>query len=86
MLILINIYTFRVVCGIRSKSLIINLPGSCKGAAECFTSIASAIPHAVHLLVDDKEKITDTHNAIQHSVSSHSRDIPHTDLVKGFTI
>lgn len=40
----------RAVSGIRKKTLIINLPGSPKGARENLEFIESAIPHALKLL------------------------------------
>ena len=40
----------RGVCGIRGKTLIINLPGSPKGARECFDVIKTILPHAVNLI------------------------------------
>ncbi len=40
-------FTRRPVCGIRDKTLIINLPGSLKGSQECFNFIAPALPHAL---------------------------------------
>lgn len=40
----------RGVCGIRNGTLIINLPGSPKGVAECFDVIKDVLPHAVELL------------------------------------
>jgi len=43
----------RVVTGIRKKTLIINLPGSPKGAVENLQVILPVIPHAVQLLRDD---------------------------------
>ncbi|EFN68596.1 Gephyrin [Camponotus floridanus] len=60
----------RAVCGIRNKTLIINLPGSTKAATECLTAIAHAIPHAVDLILDNKTKIKDTHNIVQHNITS----------------
>lgn len=65
----------RPVCGIKDQILIINLPGSPKAATECFSVIAEAIPHAVDLLSDNKEKIKDTHHTVQHnsSVCSHQK-------------
>ncbi len=41
----------RGVCGIRGKTLIINLPGSPKGARECFDVIKIVLPHAVNLIL-----------------------------------
>jgi len=40
----------RGVCGIRNQTLIINLPGSPKGARECFEVIKPVLQHAVNLL------------------------------------
>lgn len=43
----------RIVTGIRKKTLIVNLPGSPKGAVENLQVILPVIPHAVQLLRDD---------------------------------
>ena len=43
----------RIVTGIRKKTLIINLPGSPKGAVENLQVVISILPHAVQLLQDD---------------------------------
>jgi len=43
----------RVVAGIRKKTLIINLPGSPKGAVENLQVVIPVLPHAVQLLRDD---------------------------------
>ncbi len=43
----------RAVCGIRGKTLIVNLPGSPKGAVENLRVILPALPHAVALLRSD---------------------------------
>lgn len=40
----------RGVCGIRGNTLIINLPGSPKGVAECFEAIRPVVRHAVSLV------------------------------------
>jgi molybdenum cofactor synthesis domain-containing protein len=43
----------RVVTGIRKKTLIVNLPGSPKGAVENLQVILPVLPHAVQLLQGD---------------------------------
>lgn len=40
----------RGVAAIRSKALIVNLPGSPKGASESLETVAHLLPHAVHVL------------------------------------
>ncbi|KAJ3613804.1 hypothetical protein NHX12_020050 [Muraenolepis orangiensis] len=55
----------RPVCGIRGKTLIINLPGSKKGSQECFQFILPALPHAVDLLRDAAVRIKATHSALE---------------------
>ncbi|NWG06759.1 MAG: MogA/MoaB family molybdenum cofactor biosynthesis protein [Chloroflexi bacterium] len=43
----------RVVAGIRKQTLIINLPGSPKGAVENLQVVLPVLPHAVQLLRED---------------------------------
>ncbi len=43
----------RAVCGIRGRTLIINLPGSPRGAVENLRAILPALPHAIALLRED---------------------------------
>ncbi len=43
----------RIVTGIRKKTLILNLPGSPKGAVENLQAVMAVLPHAVQLLRDD---------------------------------
>jgi len=45
----------RAIAGIRGQTLIVNLPGSPKGAVENLQSILSVLPHAVQLLSDDPD-------------------------------
>jgi molybdopterin adenylyltransferase len=40
----------RATAAVSAKTLIINLPGSPKGAAESLESIAHLLPHAIHIL------------------------------------
>jgi molybdopterin biosynthesis enzyme MoaB len=43
----------RIVTGIRRKTIIINLPGSPKGAVENLQVIIPVLPHALQLLRED---------------------------------
>ena len=43
----------RIMTGIRKRTLIINLPGSPKGALENFQVVIPVLPHAVQLLQED---------------------------------
>jgi molybdenum cofactor synthesis domain-containing protein len=43
----------RAAAGIRKRVLIVNLPGSPKGAVENFQTLLPVLPHAVQLLKDD---------------------------------
>jgi molybdenum cofactor synthesis domain-containing protein len=45
----------RAVVGIRKRTLIVNLPGSPKGAVENLQTILAVLPHAVQLLTDDPD-------------------------------
>ena len=45
----------RVVAGIRKKTLMINLPGSPKGAAENLQVVIPVLPHAVQLLREEPD-------------------------------
>ena len=45
----------RIVTGIRKRTLIINLPGSPKGAAENLQVVIPVLPHAVQLLNEDPD-------------------------------
>ncbi|KAK5916293.1 hypothetical protein CgunFtcFv8_011292 [Champsocephalus gunnari] len=55
----------RPVCGIRGKTLIINLPGSKKGSQECFQFILPALPHAIDLLREAIVQVKNTHAALE---------------------
>jgi molybdopterin biosynthesis enzyme MoaB len=43
----------RAVCGTRGQSIIVNLPGSPKAAAECLSFIETALPHALEKVKGD---------------------------------
>ncbi|XP_073923850.1 gephyrin isoform X2 [Castor canadensis] len=55
----------RPVCGIRGKTLVINLPGSKKGSQECFQFILPALPHAIDLLRDAIVKVKEVHDELE---------------------
>ena len=42
----------RAVCGMRGRTLIINLPGSVRGARENLAAITRLLPHAISLLTE----------------------------------
>jgi molybdenum cofactor synthesis domain-containing protein len=45
----------RAVCGIRGRSLVLNLPGSLKGASESLAAVIDLLPHALELLRGETE-------------------------------
>lgn len=69
----------RSVCGIKDKTLIINLPGNSNGSLECFKVILPVLQHAVDLIHDKKDSIRETHAKLQEQHSRHSIKIhvPH---------
>jgi molybdopterin adenylyltransferase len=42
----------RAIAGIRGQSIILNTPGSPRGAAECLAAVIDVLPHALDLLAD----------------------------------
>jgi molybdopterin adenylyltransferase len=40
----------RAIAGVRNSSMIVNLPGSPRGALESFDAIADLVPHALQVL------------------------------------
>lgn len=65
----------RPVCGIRKSTVIINLPGSKKGAEECFSFIASALPHALDL-ISGSSRVSHTHSTMESS-GGHKEHVHH---------
>ncbi len=45
----------RGVCGLRGKCMILNLPGSPKGAVESLEAVIDILPHALKLLAGDTQ-------------------------------
>jgi molybdopterin adenylyltransferase len=43
----------RAICGIRCRSIIVNLPGSPKAAAECLSFVLASLPHALEKVKGD---------------------------------
>jgi hypothetical protein len=66
------------VAGIRGTTLIINLPGSSKGALECFEAVAGQIPHAIDLLQNsaDCAEIQSKMNGLAFSPSPELKSPP----------
>ena len=54
----------RLTSGIRGKTLIINLPGNTKGAAENFQFVIPALKHGLDVLLDYKGKVEAHHNKV----------------------
>lgn len=52
-------YLSRQVAGVRKKALIVALPGSPKGAADCLAAILPIVPHAIALIRDDRPEHPD---------------------------
>ena len=69
----------RATCGIRKKTVIINLPGSLKGSQECLQFVLPALPHAIEVL-RDSPNVGITHASMQDpahsSVPTHHK-CPH---------
>lgn len=47
-------YLSRQVAGVRGRALVLALPGSPKGAADCLRAVADLLPHAVELVRGEK--------------------------------
>lgn len=47
-------YLSREIAGVRGRTVIVALPGSPRGAVDCFRSIAALLPHAIALARGEK--------------------------------
>jgi molybdopterin biosynthesis enzyme MoaB len=47
-------YLSRQVVGVRRRALVVALPGSPRGAADCLDAIMGLIPHAIALIKGEK--------------------------------
>ncbi|BET01215.1 CLK4-associating serine arginine rich protein [Nesidiocoris tenuis] len=65
----------RSVSGIKNSTLIVNLPGSVKGATECLQVVLPCLPHASDLLADRLTTVQQTHMAM-----SRSNDLPRSKV------
>ncbi|XP_030854966.1 uncharacterized protein LOC115929592 isoform X1 [Strongylocentrotus purpuratus] len=54
----------RSVCGIRKRTLIVNLPGSLKGSQECFGFVQPSLSHAIQLLKGERACVKATHKEL----------------------
>ena len=67
----------RATCGIRKKTVIINLPGSLKGSQECLQFVLPALPHALEVL-HGSPNVGVTHASMQGSAHISSVSTHHT--------
>lgn len=58
----------RATCGIRGKTVILNLPGSVKGSKECFLKVSQILFHAVDQVKADLEAVELSHRHNTHTV------------------
>uniref|UniRef100_A0A2M4AQU4 Putative molybdopterin biosynthesis protein n=2 Tax=Anopheles triannulatus TaxID=58253 RepID=A0A2M4AQU4_9DIPT len=64
----------RAVCGVRNRTLIVNLPGSKKAVQECYESIVDVLPHVLNLLSDGEiDRVRETHHEVQQGESGIKR-------------
>ncbi len=61
----------RAVAGIRGRTLIVNLPGSPKGARENFLALLPALPHALDIL---RGQGADSH-VLEHPLDTQEREM-----------
>ncbi len=73
----------RATAGVRhDRTLILNLPGSKKGAEECLNIALPVIKHALALINDKKEEVKSDHLIIQRRKSSVHQCSGHHEELK----
>lgn len=72
----------RGVCGSIGRTLVLNVPGSVKGATESLEAVLGLVPHVLELLDGDTEHDGDTATATEHT--DHAHGDPLCDLAHGF--
>lgn len=70
----------RSVCGVRGKTLIVNLPGSKKASQECLQFVLPALPHALDLLGEDVDRVLAVHSDLT-GCKHHSHSQTNTGVV-----
>lgn len=58
-------YLSRAEAGAAGRSLIVNLPGSVRGAVECFDAVADILPHALGVLAGEDHSRDDARGAVR---------------------
>lgn len=66
----------RGIAGVRGQTLIVNLPGSEKGATENLQVVLPALQHACELLRDETAEVARTHRDIQGDIQGQTQGQP----------
>jgi molybdenum cofactor biosynthesis protein MoaC len=66
-----NAFLSRAVVGVRGKTLILNLPGSVKGATENLSAVLPALPHALRILRNEPVHIENDEERLISSIPAH---------------
>ena len=74
-----------LTAGIRGKTLIINLPGNTKGAAENFQFVIPALKHGVDVLLDNKGQVEAHHKKVHPYLFNDTSSSAKRFVIKLFT-